>query len=169
MRNILQFSFIIFLFCGCQKDRTVKISCDMQQVYAANAKKVSVKSGVWGTVSFMEGNCMPTVESANGSCKNCPVERTLKIYQYTLSSNAQPSVNAVGFFDDFNTQLVAQVRSDKNGFFQVNLPMGHYSIAVVENGKLYVNSYDAQGGLNPFMVAGGIEKVDISMTYKAVF
>ena len=169
MRKVFLISVIILSFVGCQKDKTAEANCDMQKVYVENATKVSITTGVWGTISSMEGNCMPMVGATNGSCKNCPVERSIKIYQYTLSSNATPSLNAVGFFDEFNTKLVTQIKSDKNGFFQANLPNGHYSIAVVENDKLYVTSYDGQGGLNPFILTSGAENINISMTYKAAF
>ena len=169
MKRFFLISAIILSFVGCKKDKTVEAPCDMQKVYAENASRVSITTGVWGTISSMEGNCMPMVGAKNGNCKNCPIERTIKIYQYTLASNATPSLNAGGFFDEFNTELIAQTKSDKNGFFQVNLPKGNYSIAVVENGKLYVTSYDAQGGLNPFTLTGEVENINISLTYKAAF
>ena len=73
------------------------------------------------------------------------------------------------FFNKFNTQLVASVDTDVNGFFQVSIPEGHYTIAIVENGKLYANNGDGQGGLTPFMLSSGVQNVNVTMTYKAVF
>ena len=73
------------------------------------------------------------------------------------------------FFDSFNTQLVTQVDTDENGFFQVNIPAGHYSIVIVENGKLYANVRDGQGGLSPFLLTGGVKNLNLYMTYKATF
>ena len=86
-----------------------------------------------------------------------------------MQANATPSDNSPVFFDSFNSPLIAQVNADENGFFQINIPSGHYSIAVIENGKLYANSLDGQGGLNPFTFTSGIQNVNIVMTYKAVF
>lgn len=169
MKNIINLSLITFIFFSCHKDNTTKTGCNMQQVYADNAKKVTITNGVWGTVSSMEGNCMPTIPPSTNSCKNCPVQRTVKVYQYALLSNAMPSGNSSAFFDSFNTPLVAQVDTDENGFFQITIPAGHYSIAIVENGKLYANTLDGQGGLNPFTLSSGTQNVDIVMTYKAAF
>jgi len=69
----------------------------------------------------MEENCMPVVPTTNSTCKYCPVNRTVKIYQYSLFSNATPSGNSTIFFD-INTPLVAEVNTDDNGFFQLNIP-----------------------------------------------
>jgi hypothetical protein len=73
------------------------------------------------------------------------------------------------FFDTFNTQLVTQIDTDENGFFQVDIPAGQYTIVVVENGKLYANTSDGQGGLSPFTISTGKNNVNLTMTYKATF
>jgi hypothetical protein len=41
--------------------------------------------------------------------------------------------------------------TDNNRFFQVDIPAGYYSIAIIENGKLYANTREGQGGLCPFI------------------
>ena len=169
MKKLLQFLLFSFTLLSCHKNNTPSTGCNIQQVYNDNAKKVTITNGVWGTVSSIEGNCMPTVPPSTSSCKNCPVKRTIVIYQYTLFTNATPSINPTGFYDSFNTSLVAQVDTDENGFFQINIPAGHYIIAIVENGKLYANSTDGQGGLNPFTFSNGILNVNVAMTYKVTF
>ncbi len=169
MKRLFGLYIIATLFFSCHKDNATQTGCNMQQVYADNANKVTITNGIWGTVSSMEGDCMPTVPPSNSSCKNCPVQRTIKIYQYTLLSDAIPSGNSSVFFDSFNTPLVTQTDTDENGFFQVDIPAGHYSIVVVENGKLYANGLDGQGGLCPFAFTSGKQNVNIVMTYKAVF
>lgn len=169
MKRLLGLYIISVLFFGCHKDNSMQTGCNMQKVYTDNANKVTIANGIWGTVSSMEGDCMPTIPPSNSSCKNCPVQRTIKIYQYTLFSNATLSGNSPVFFESFNSPLVAQVDADENGFFQVDIPPGHYSIAVVENGKLYADELDGQGGLNPFTFTSGKQNVNIVMTYKASF
>jgi hypothetical protein len=88
---------------------------------------------------------------------------------YTLITDAITTDPYNIFFNSFNTQLVTQVDTDDNGFFQVNIPAGHYSIVIVENGKLYANVRDGQGGLSPFLFTSGAQNVNLSMTYKATF
>ena len=121
MKSLSGLFIVIFIFFGCDKDRTTHTDCNIQQAYADNAKKVTITNGIWGTVSSMEENCMPVVPTTNSTCKYCPVKRTVKIYQYSLFSNATPSGNSTIFFD-INTPLVAEVNTDDNGFFQLNIP-----------------------------------------------
>ena len=169
MKQLLQFILVSFTLLSCHKNNITPTGCDIQQVYEDNAKKVTIANGIWGTISSIEGNCMPTVPPSTAGCKNCPVKRTVMIYQYTLFNNATPSNDLGGFYDSFNTSLVAQAETDENGFFQINIPAGRYTIAIVENAKLYANSSDGQGGLNPFTFSNGKLNVNVAMTDKASF
>ncbi len=99
-----------------------------------NSAKVTIKNGVWGTVSFMEGNCMPII-GLNTTCKNCPVRRIVRIYQYTTENQAIKS-GIISFYDSFSTQLIKEVETDDNGFFQTELSAGEYTMVIIENGKL---------------------------------
>jgi hypothetical protein len=146
MRILSGLLMIMFVFISCRKEYLPAKQCDIQKVYEENAARVTITKGIWGTVSSMEGNCMPVTDPS--TCKHCPVKRTVKIYEYTLLSQAVPSGSSTVFFDNFNTQLLAQADADSYGFFQINIPPGKYTIAVVENGKLNAN---------------------VVMTYKAVF
>lgn len=170
MKIAIEFCFCVFLFISCHKDdKTAPQTCNIQQAYGENAKKVTISNGVWGTVSSVEGDCMPTVPVCSSCCRNCPVERTVKIYQYTTLNNAVTSDPYKDFFDKFNTQFVTQVDTDENGFFQTDIPAGHYTIVVVENGKLYGNTRDGQEGISPFVLSAGIKNINLAMTYKATF
>jgi hypothetical protein len=177
MKKIFAFLLFSLIFISCKKndaptekqvDEILPNNCNITQAYAANAQKQTISNGVWGTVSFMQGNCMPTFDPTTTTCKHCPVKRTVKIYNYTLRSNAVPSGNSTVFFESFNTTLIAQVDTDAEGFYQVNIPAGRYTIAVVENGKLYANGGDGQGGINPFtIVSNNPQKANLVMSYKA--
>jgi len=169
MKKLLRFIVISFTLLSCHKNNTTPTGCDIQQVYKDNAKKVTITNGIWGTISSIEGDCMPPVSPSSSRCKNCPVKRTVMIYQYTLFTNATASAGLGGFYDNFSTPLVAQIDTDENGFFQISIPAGRYTIAIVENAKLYANGSDAQGGLNPFTFSTGTLNVNVAMTYKAAF
>ena len=160
---------IIITLVQCNKDKALvdPLICNIENTYAINASKVTINNGIWGTVSSMEGNCMPPTNPS--TCKNCPVKRTIQVYQYTTLNQATPSGNSGVFFDSFNTPLVAQTTADDDGFFQMNLPAGSYSIAIIENGKIYANGFDGSGGITPFSHTSGVQKLNLTMTYKAVF
>jgi hypothetical protein len=181
MKNlIILFSTVLFAF-GCSKDKAgnsameeessqnVRANCQIDKTYADNAVKVTITNGIWGTVSFMQGNCMPTINPQNTTCTNCPVKRTVRIYEYTKQSQATPSTTSPVFFDAFSTTLVREVETDNEGFFQTEIPVGKYTLVVVENGKLYANGTDGQGGLNPFTFSSGKQKINLTLTYKATF
>jgi len=102
---------------------------------------------------------MPSIPLGSG-CRNCPESRTIKVYQYTLATQAIPVAGSPAFFTSFNTSLVEQADTDEDGFFQVTLAPGRYSLAVAIDRKLYANSQDEKGGLNAFTVKGGIQKLN---------
>ena len=171
MKKIISLLTLIIVFGCCKKDNKDCESkvCNIEKTYTLNASKVTITTGIWGTVSSMEGNCMPPIEANSKTCTNCPVQRTIKIYQYTTLSQATPSGTSGVFYDSFSTPLVAQVNADAEGFFQLNLAAGNYTIAILENGKLYANGFDGTGGISPLSFSGGVQKVNLTMTYKAVF
>lgn len=173
MKFIALFFIFVILVTGCNKDNDASVqfpdTCDNAPAYEANAKRVTITSGVWGTVSSTEGNCMPTIFPARNDCRTCAVQRKVRVYEYTTLQQAITSDPSKVFSDDFTTKLVAETESDAYGFYQVSLPPGKYTIVVVENGKLYANSWDGNNGINPFSCTGGRVNVNLSMTYKAVF
>jgi hypothetical protein len=169
MRTLIPILIMTLLAGSCEK-RCVEppTACDIQKARMDNSAKVTITMGIWGTVSFMEGNCMPIVDPASTTCKHCPVKRTMRVYAYTNKAQASASGYG-GFYDSFSTQLIKEVETDANGFFQAALPSGQYTLVVVENGKLYANSMDAQGGLNPFTIENSTKELNLVMTYKAAF
>jgi hypothetical protein len=168
MRFTFALLVFVLLLTSCHKNNhTMQQACNIEQAYTDNAKKVTITKGVWGTVSSIEGNCMPP--ACNNCCRHCPVQRTVKIYNYTTVNDAVKSDSLSVFYDSFNTQLITQVNTDENGFFQADIPPGKDSIVIVENGKLYTNSYDGQGGISPFNFSTGTTNVNLTMTHKAIF
>lgn len=90
------------------------------------SKTATITYSLEGKVSLVTGNCMPTI-GGNNSCKNTFVSRNIFIR------------------DSVSKNLVKKVIADNNGFYQVNLPLGTYSIFVEDNKKEYCNSFDGQG------------------------
>lgn len=169
--RIISILFASFILFGCIKDKKEQsTNCDIQAAYINNALKVTVTNGIWGTVAFKEGNCMPVLPSppAPSSCKTCPVKRTVRIYEYTTRNQATPQSTEV-FYDSFNTQLIKEIETDNEGFFQAEIAPGNYTIVVMENGRLYAFGHDGQSGISPFNYAGGQQNINLTLTYKAVF
>jgi hypothetical protein len=167
MKKIAGLLILMAIIQGCHKQKCdPETPCDLQKARTENAEKVTITTGVWGTVYLTEGNCMPVVREKPtdpyiSTCKSCPVIRTVQIYEYTTRSQAEP-YPSYGPYDKFNTSLVKEVVTDSQGFFQASLPAGKYSIVIKENGKLYAYSYDAQGGIAPVEV-NGVTQHDVNI------
>lgn len=170
MKALVFISFIFLLFAACkkQKGQSSANRCDIDHVQIENAKKLTVTSGVWGTVCNVEGDCMPTVP-ANSGCRICPTMRTIKIYEYTTLNEAITSDPAKVFFDSLPSTFIVQTQADANGFFEAQLEPGKYTLVIVENGRMYANTRDGYGGINPFTVDEGVVTLNPSITYKATF
>ena len=54
---------------------------------------------------------------------------------------------------DVPTKLIAETTSDKNGFFQMKLQPGEYSIFVVYNGEIYADGFDGVGNIGKFSIS----------------
>jgi hypothetical protein len=123
-----------------------------------NESKISITEGIWGTLVKTEGNCMPVVDYENGSCKQYPVKREIVIYEYTKMAETRHEFTV--FFEVY-TKLVAATTCDEEGFFELALEPGKYSVFVREGEYLYANSFDGQGGIVPVTVESSkvVEKI----------
>jgi hypothetical protein len=89
------------------------------------------KVGLHGTVTLASGNCMPGPDI--NSCANTKVSRTIYIRGPATIANMD------GTYLKTKTNLVAQATSDANGYYEVNLPAGVYSVFVEDGGREYCN------------------------------
>jgi hypothetical protein len=143
-------NLILLGSCETKKEQDDKIQLiNTEELIKSNGLKVSLNIGVAGTLLKKDGNCMPMIGSSGTSCRTYPVSRTIMIYDYTTTNEVDgwgPSYKAV------RSRLVAQCIADKDGFFQVAVNPGKYSIFIKENDNFYANSYDGQGGIQSITV-----------------
>lgn len=125
----------------------------------------SIKQGVFGKVVWMQGNMMPSPDlPASGNGK--PVQRTIKIYEHTNSSQVSGEAS---LFTSVKTKLIKIIKSDENGYYQAKLLPGKYSIFTLEeDGKLFANLFDGEGSITAFEVKlNEVVIFDIKINYKA--
>jgi len=115
-----------------------------------NEKKISITEGIWGTLVKTEGNCMPIIDWENTTCKQYPVKREILVYEYTKMNETRHDEGAK-FFEVY-TKLVATTTCDEEGFFELVLKPGKYSVFVNEGEYLYANLFDGQGGIMPITI-----------------
>ena len=134
---------------------------------------VMIKQGLCGHVMFWEGDFMPMIDGRSGrpldSRKPTGVVRPVLIYELT-SSHHVDRVGYGGFYREIRTKRVAETWSDTLGFFQVELPVGRYSVFVQEDSLYYANRFDGYDRILPITVKkDSVSKLQFDITYKASF
>ena len=153
MKKIVILLSLVALFTvSCEKNEHQETNIwtnETEKLCIHNESKINITEGIWGTLVKTEGNCMPVVDYENGTCKQYPVKREIVIYEYTKMNETKHEVTK--FFEVY-TKLVATTTCDEEGFFELVLEPGKYSVFVREGGYLYANLFDGQGGIVPVTV-----------------
>ena len=115
----------------------------------------TIQEGIYGSVIERYGDWMPTIIGQYPKGGERPIQREVYVYEYTKMSDVK-SFGYVHFdMDTMPTALVARTQSGENGFFEIALPAGTYSVFIEDEGKLYSDQIDGLGGLNPITVKQG--------------
>ena len=146
----LIFLLIPLLLFSCEKTNPPVVSAT-NQLLSKNKLKITIKTGLSGTLTKREGDCEPISSNAphEKTCFEYPVSRTIYIYEFTTMKNVG---GYLPFFDSVNTNFVGQSIADADGFYQFTLSPGKYSVFVMENNKFYANSFDGTDGVNPIVI-----------------
>jgi hypothetical protein len=162
IKNLLYF-FLLLVFAACEKgtDQSGANWNSEAELYQHNANKISISTGISGTVIQREGNCMPIIEE--GECRWFPITNTVQIYAYATTNN----VYGQGpFFDSVDVEMLMEVSPDAEGFFQFPLDTGVYSVFILEKGKYYANSYNGQGGVNSITIySDSVSRLNMVLDY----
>ena len=131
----------------------------------ASCEKLSsptITQGVYGVILERYGDFMPGFEGDQRDHGERYVKRDIYVYEYTLPQDVKTvepyDINKVTP-EMMPTRLVAKTRSTKNGFYQIQLPAGKYSIFILEQGRLYYTDgylgFYGDGGMNPLTIRSG--------------
>ena len=151
----------------------------------------TIRQGVWGQVRFYEGDFMPTwidttdpeqVEWFRNRNSVTPVVRDVFFFE---KAHFTRDVDPIGstWFARVKTPLAGRTRSDRNGFFEISLPEGEYSMFVWETtsdlpdyctelrrtgAAFYANGDDGQGYIRPVaVVRDSVVRADFRIDYLA--
>jgi len=99
----------------------------------------------------------------------CQVQRIVYIYELTTMEEVD-QIGYAPFFSNIYTNLITTAESDAEGFFQVTLEPGTYSLFIKEGGNYYSNSYGGGREIFPVTVTEGeVTEVLINITTEATF
>lgn len=124
-----------------------------------------IQQGVEGVITQLTGNQMPMV--GKPAAKPRPLAAEVFFYEATTVQQAQGTIPV---FSKVNTRMVAKVKSDATGHYQVALAPGSYSIFIKQSTGLFASETDGAGVLTPVtVVAGQVSQRNITVTLGAAF
>ncbi|MEQ8239707.1 MAG: hypothetical protein RIA69_10870 [Cyclobacteriaceae bacterium] len=145
---------------SCRKDKAGESTPSLNQL--------TIKSGLTGTIKEKKGNCMPMLDpdgNATSSCKEVAIQDTLVIHELTSWDQL---IGEDSYYDSIKSKRIATVISDQEGFYEVKLSEGQYSIFIVENKKYYANR-GTSDGVNPVKIQADSVTVFDPVLDKAVY
>ena len=112
----------------------------------------SINTGIYGSVIERYGNWMPVVNPDDTTHGERPIIREIYVYEYTKIQEFDKVYYTLYPINKMPHKLVAKTKSLANGFFEIELKPGTYSVFLLEEGQLYANGGDGYGGINPVIV-----------------
>lgn len=129
-------------------------------------EQVTIQQGIWGQVTFWEGDFMPP----GGSGTITPVVRVIDIHTPTTEADALPLQSFGPLHDSLLTAQVGSTQSDEDGFYQIALDTGKFSVFVREGDAFFAGISDGDGHLQPVRVNSGVvTRLDINIDYLAAY
>jgi hypothetical protein len=137
------------------------ISCGMQKATQSSP----LTQGIEGFVYLATGNQMPMIGQPRNQPKGIPTD----VYIYKATS-AQQATGSAPLFTEISSKLVAHVKSDTSGHYQVALPAGQYSVLVKHKGSYFSSESNDKGILTPADVtAGAITRRNVTVNVGAAY
>lgn len=130
-------------------------------------ERPKIKQGVYGNVTWLEGNMMPSPDLPKVS-NGQPIERTINIYAI---ANFKDVTGQAPLYRSINKKLVKTVKTNKNGYYECELPPGFYSVFSKESeNSFFANSFNGKGEISSVEVKTGVAaKLDIVINYRAAY
>jgi hypothetical protein len=139
-------------------------ACLFQKKAISNKK---IKQGIAGNVFSLAGNQMPAPNAPIP--KPQPLSTTIYIYELTNLKDVV-RLNQSPFYSVIYTRFIDSTLSDKNGFFSIALPEGHYSLFTKINDQYYANGYDEKNNIQPVQVfKDSITHTTLQISYRAFY
>jgi hypothetical protein len=136
---------VLLILPGCKRHHTDPVwpcGSDWRPVEypQRNYDRITITQGVSGDVWFWAGNFMPMCPT--GTVR--PVVREVRVYELVSPDQIEWTTrDGHMFIRSVRSALVATTLSDPQGFFQLGLPVGRYSIFAVEDSLIDAGGFEA--------------------------
>src|SRR5690606_16609944 len=107
---------------------------------------ISIEQGIAGKVIWESGNHMPSPDAPRAGGRK-GIARTVYVYEVTKGNQVSTAEGV--FHSNIKSKLIKEVTSDANGYFEVNLEPGKYSLFTKEEQGLYANLFDGENNIFP--------------------
>ena len=138
--------------------------CPGTEFPADTENQVTITQGIWGNVWFWEGDFQPLCPSG----KVTPVVREIYVHKGTPVDSVDHNEDGP-FLTNIKTELIAVVRSNSTGFFQVALDTGAYSFFIKEDSLYYAGGGDRNFLQPGYVNENSVSKVQLDITYNAAY
>lgn len=115
----------------------------------------TITQGIYGQVRERYGNWQP-FRDPDGTWGFRPIVRDIYVYEYTTIKDFDQLY--IGYIYPANKMpkpLVATTTSKEDGFYEIQLEPGKYSVFILDNGSMRANWDDENGGLQPVTIEEG--------------
>lgn len=141
---------LLATLCSCTRENWANKT---DQLYRQNKKYITIKQGVWGTVTRRTGDWMPYLgERKSGGPNEVPIKSKVRAYEPVSLADFEREGISIYNITDVPSKLVAETTSDRNGFFEMNLQPGEYSLFVTYNGETQAYGFDGIGNIGKIAI-----------------
>lgn len=161
MRAILP-ALLLIACTGKPSDSGPAIAGDTAWSAPDYAAGVTISEGVWGAVLRRRGHGTPEAEEA------APLDvgvRAWALLQDAGLERADDRPDVPGVYRQPGEPVLAETRTDPDGFYEMTLPAGQYSVLVQDLGDWFCDRPAADGVCRVDVVAGATTRNDVNVDY----
>jgi hypothetical protein len=155
----------LLLLAGCSgkpTDSAKEPAADTGWSEPDYAARVSITEGVWGAVLRRRGHGTPA------AAPTAPLETAVRAWPVLQDAELERADDRPGVPGVYRTpaaSVVAEARSDADGFYELALPAGQYSVLVQDLGDWFCDRPAAEGVCLVTVPGGEVVQNDIFVDY----
>jgi hypothetical protein len=160
---------VILPFSKCTISQEISMCSQLSSGTLPLADHQTDDQGIQGQVVQLSGNYMPTNAPHQADANRTEyVQTTVWIFAGRIPSTGSPQWPIAEAAQHPN--LVGRVKSDRNGYYSINLPAGEYTAFAQTDDFLYLNAFQGDGSFESVeVVADQFVLLDLIHTENAVF